>query len=215
MSYDFSFSAKSVILIIVGCVAIGVLLFVAGFIIGLDKGQSLPATETNLSRQNQSEPKTRSEKDSTASSPESSAVPKPEQHSGAEAEKPATEKSPASEKSKETQAAPEAPQAAKASKEGGAKAEAKAEGKDQDKEKAEFSLQLGAFQTEENALKLRDVFKAKGYSVFLFRVLDGDGHLWHTVRMGHYGDMKEANLAAEKITTKEQVSAWVRPANAF
>ena len=87
--------------------------------------------------------------------------------------------------------------------------------KDKEKEKDKFSVQLGAFQTEDNALRLRDSFKSKGYSVFLFRVLDGGGHVWHTVRMGHYADMKEANQAAEKITNREQVSAWVRPANAF
>ena len=84
-----------------------------------------------------------------------------------------------------------------------------------DQEKPAFSLQLGAFQTENNAIKLSDNFKSKGYPVFLFRVLDADGHLWHTVRMGHYADMKEATQAAAKMTSKEQISVWVRPSNAF
>jgi cell division septation protein DedD len=209
MSYDFSFSTKSVILIVIGCVAIGVLLFVAGFIIGVDNGHSLPSIQASFSRQNPSEPKTRSEKDSTGSASESSAAPNPEQPSGAKAEKPANEKS------KEAEATSGTLQEAKSSKDGEAKEEPKAEGKDKEKDKPAFSVQLGAFQTEDHALALRDKFKAKGYSVFLFRVLDADGHMWHTVRMGHYADMKEASHAAEKITNKEQISAWVRPADAF
>ena len=64
-------------------------------------------------------------------------------------------------------------------------------------------------------MKLSDTFKSKGYPVFLFRVMDADGHVWHTVRMGHYADMKEATQAAAKMTSKEQISVWVRPSNAF
>ena len=201
---------------VLGCIAVGVLLFFAGFIIGLDKGQSEPGIRASLSGPNQPEPKTESEKGSAASSSENSAASKQEQPSAGSSEKPAAGKSkeppaPAPAESKP----PEAAQGAKSSapKEGEAKEPGKE--KDQDKEKAEFSLQLGAFQTEDNALMLRDKFKAKGYSVFLFRVLDSDGHLWHTVRMGHYADMKQANQAAEKMTNKEQISTWVRPANAF
>ena len=210
MSYDFSFSNKSLILIIAGCVAVGLLLFFAGFIIGLDRGQNESTVRASVTGHNQPESKTESDKGPTASSAENPAAPQPEQPSTTVSEKPVAEKS------KEAPAAaaaegksPEAPKDAKSAspKEG--------EGKDKEKEKDKFSVQLGAFQTEDNALRLRDSFKSKGYSVFLFRVLDGGGHVWHTVRMGHYADMKEANQAAEKITNREQVSAWVRPANAF
>src|SRR5262245_10946359 len=134
MSHDFSFSTKSVILIVAGCIAIGVLLFVAGYIIGLDKGQ-----DVIFAGQHQSAPKARAEKDSS----ESSAAAKLAPQSNAEEEKPS------SEKSRETQSASEPSQDTKPSKGPEAKGEAKAEGKDKDKdkEKPEFSLQLGAFQT--------------------------------------------------------------------
>jgi|SRR5205809_6409747 len=207
MSYDFSFSNKSLILIIAGCVAVGLLLFFAGFIIGLDRGQNEPTVRASVIGHNQPESKTESDKGPTASSAENLAAPQPEQPSA-----PASEK-PVAEKSKEAPAAAaegKSPEAAK-----DAKSASPKEGEGKEKEKEKFSVQLGAFQTEDNALRLRDSFKSKGYSVFLFRVLDGGGHVWHTVRMGHYADMKEASQAAEKITNREQVSAWVRPANAF
>lgn len=204
MSYDFSFEKKSIILIAIGCVAIGVLLFFAGYIVGLDRGQNQSVVQAS----------------SVAAKP----VPSKETATS-EKEKPAAEKVPPVPAEEPKKAAPEKsqePAAANAeSKSSAAPADAKPsaakeeDAKDKDKEKPAFSVQLGAFQTEENAVKLRDTLKAKGYSVFLFRVLDADGNVWHTVRTGHYSDMKEAAREAVKITRKEQISAWVRPANAF
>lgn len=209
MSYDFSFSKKSIILMIIGCVAIGVLLFFAGFIIGLDKGQNQSVVQASLPGQKQSESKTGPEKAETGASSEKPSASKKEESSASASEKPGGEKG------QETAASPTAekktPEAAQEDKD---KDDAK--GKDgKEKDKPAFSVQLGAFQAEDHALALRDKFKAKGYPVFLFHVLDSNGHLWHTVRTGHYADMKEASHAAEKITDKEQISAWVRPANAF
>ena len=205
MSYDFSFEKKSLILIVIGCVAIGVLLFFAGYIVGLDRGQNQSVVQAS----------------STAVKNSSS-----KETAAAEKEKPAADKEPPAPAEEPKKAAPEKsqePATAKAeSKSAAAPTDAKpsatkeeAKDQDKDKEKPAFSVQLGAFQTEENAVKLRDNLKAKGYSVFLFRVMDADGNVWHTVRTGHYADMKEAAREAVKITRKEQISAWVRPANAF
>jgi len=205
MSYDFSFEKKSIILIAIGCVAIGVLLFFAGYIVGLDRGQNQSVVQA-----------------SSAAAVKSSSS---KETAAAEKEKPAAEKEPAAPAEEPKKAAPEkSPEPAAANAEGksaAAPTDAKPaagkeeDAKDKDKEKPAFSVQLGAFQTEENAVKLRDNLKTKGYSVFLFRVMDADGNVWNTVRTGHYADMKEAAREAVKITRKEQISAWVRPANAF
>ncbi len=214
MSYDFSFTTKSIILILVGCLAIGVLLFFAGYIIGLDKGQSEPSLRAGLPGRGPSEPKDESQNKAAALPLEKPSASQKEGPQAPAPEKPGAEKgqgpsAPASAEKKPAEASPEGK--ASSPKEG-----EEAKGKDaKEKEKPAFSVQLGAFQTEDHALALRDKFKGKGYPVFLFRVLDSNGHMWHTVRMGHYGDMKEAGQAAEKITNKEQISAWVRPANAF
>jgi len=220
MSYDFSFSTKSIILMMVGCLAIAVLLFFAGYIIGLDKGESGPSLRASLPGNDQSESKTAPEKQTTASPLEKPSASKKEASAAPAPEKPEAEKgqgppAPAATEKKSAEASPEGK--ASSPKEG-EEAKDKDDGKSKDakeKDKPAFSVQLGAFQTEDHALALRDRFKGKGYPVFLFRVLDPNGHVWHTVRMGHYSDMKEAGHAAEKITNKEQVSAWVRPANAF
>jgi DedD protein len=205
MNYEFSFDKKSVILVIGGCVAIGVLLFFAGYIVGIDRGQSQPVVQANsiapgsatAGKTPDKEPPPQLPKDKPASEQEPSTP-------AAEAKKAAPDKAtqPSAKDATETKS----PDAAADDKPSPAK---------QAGDKPAFSVQLGAFQTEENALRLRDTLKAKGYPVFLFRVMDGDNHVWHTVRIGHYADNKEATRAAVKIATKEQISAWVRPANAF
>lgn len=217
MSYDFSFSTKSIILIIIGCLAVGILLFFAGYIIGLDKGKSDLTLQAGLPDLNQSGSKKEDAK-TAASPPEKPSASKKEGPAAPAPGKSGTEKgqeppAPAAAEKKSGEASPE--KKASSSKEG-EEAKDKDDGKDaKDKDKPAFSVQLGAFQTEDHALVLRNRFKGKGYPVFLFRVLDPNGHVWHTVRMGHYSDMKEAAQAAEKLTNKEQISAWVRPANAF
>jgi cell division septation protein DedD len=211
MSYDFSFDKKSVLLIVLGCAAVGLLLFFAGFIVGLDRGKS-----QLVAPQNKREIPSVPEKESTASASEKTDVAQQEPSSTAVSEKPAPEKSkePPAPGSAENKSSEPQQDSKPSPKQDDAK-DKDDKDKDKDKEKTEFSLQLGAFQTEDNALKLRDSLKSKGYPVFLFRVLDSNGHLWHTVRMGQYADMKAASQAAAKMTGKEQISAWVRPSNAF
>lgn len=199
MSYDFSFEKNSILLIVGGCIAIGILLFVAGFILGLDKASGQPEAGTKQQApQNQTERKP--------------PVQAAEQHS-ALSQKPA----PAQKESSSSASADSTkPSASQAQVKPAPTTEDGSKGKNEEsKEQAGFSLQLGAFQAEDHALKLRDSLKAKGYPVFLFRALDADGHIWHTVRMGHYPDTKKASEAAARFTSKERISAWVRPSDAL
>lgn len=204
MSYDFSFEKKSIILIAIGCLAIGVLLFFAGYIVGLDRGQNQSVVQASSAA---AAVKSSSSKETAAAEKEKSPAEKEPPAPAEEPKKAAPEKSPEPATAKAESKSAAAP--------AGTKPSAAKEEDTKDKEKPAFSVQLGAFQTEDNAVKLRDNLKARGYSVFLFRVMDADGNVWHTVRTGHYADMKEAAREAVKITRKEQISAWVRPANAF
>lgn len=198
MSYDFSFDKKSAILVLAGCIAVGVLLFLAGYILGLDRGQTQTVVQANSVSQNGQTPKNK------------------QQSPSAEAEAPpSAEKPSASAPKAAPKDTPPAASAADSKSEAAGDKSQPAKDAATDKDKSTFSLQLGAFQTETNALKLRNTLRAKGYQVFLFRVQDANGNLWNTVRMGHYADMKEASHAAAKMTSKEQISAWVRPSNAF
>ena len=202
MSYDFSFDKKSAILVVVGCLAIGALLFFAGYIVGLDRGQNQAEVQANVTSPKGQTPKSK-QQHSAAETETSTQLEKP---SSAPAPKAAPKES---QQASAPNAAESKPPEAAGDKQPAAKDAAA------DKDKSTFSLQLGAFQTETNARKLRDTLRAKGYPVFLFRVQDGNGNLWNTVRMGHYADPKEASHAAAKVTSKEQISAWVRPSNAF
>lgn len=196
MSYDFSFDKKTIILMAIGSVAIGVLLFLAGFIVGLDRSSGQAEAATKHSPQSGAETKPSAQ---LADHP-TPALSKPSPDKAKESS------SPASADSSKALASQQEPKSSEA---------ASKEKAEDTKDQPAFSLQLGAFQAEDNALKLRDNLKAKGYPVFLFRVLDAEGHVWHTVRMGQYTDMKKASQAAAVFSSKEQTSAWVRPSNAF
>ena len=51
MNYDFSLNKKSLIFIISGCLAVSVLVFFAGFVLGWDRGTKHPA-QLELKKQN-------------------------------------------------------------------------------------------------------------------------------------------------------------------
>jgi cell division septation protein DedD len=213
MSYDFSFDKKSAILIIAGCAAIGALLFFAGFILGLDHGQAEAKTAAPVGRaaaavpapkasgSSNSKPKSDSDTPSLTSSNQNSNKP------GAPAPKP--------EESSKSASAP--PAAAAKGPIAGEKTETasktEAESPDAAEDQTGFCLQLGAFKTEENAQRLMASMKTRGYTVFLYKALDTNNHVWHTVRMGPYPDVKKAAQAAQEFSRKEQIPAFVRPRN--
>ncbi|HEY6350628.1 MAG TPA: SPOR domain-containing protein [Candidatus Angelobacter sp.] len=251
MSYDFSFDKKSVLFILGGSVAIGVLLFFAGFIMGWDRGEyaarldmensdgsstaqkqpasGKPAVETAALAKPQAQTKSTAESDSAQPKPvsapqakETSATPaapeaKPEQPSAAAAseskpEKPVSATSPP--KPPEQTAAQAAPE--KSAPEKPSPSQAASSGADPaapDAEQSAFSLQLGAFQDEHNAVRFKNDLKSRGYPVFVFHTLDAGGRIWHTVRLGHYPDMKKASEAATVFVGKEKIPAFVRPGN--
>ena len=226
MSYDFSFDKKSIFFIFGGSVAIGALLFFAGFIIGWDRGTEDARLE--FEKQNPVSPvvaKVKTARDGVASAPaktkaatdsqaapaqEASTAQAPEQKSAVAPELKTTPKpSPAEpEKKPETQAS-----AGPASAGGETSAQKKPSPGAKADDASGFSLQVGAFQNENNALRCESSLKSRGYAVFVFDTLDASGHTWHTVRMGHYPDMDKASAAATVFTSKERLPVFIRPVN--
>jgi cell division septation protein DedD len=192
MAYDYSFDKKTVLLILAGCISVGVLLFVAGLIIGFDRGASqarvqlgkdIPAKEMKVE------------------------VPKPKEAVAAPAKEAAPAAPSAKQEAGEAKAAPpekSAPQPA------AQPVPAAAPAADAGNE---FSVQLGAFESAENALKLCDKVKARGYAAFVLDVQDSAGRQWHAVRMGHFKKLETAARAAVAFTGKEKIPAFVRPGN--
>jgi cell division septation protein DedD len=191
MSYDYSFTNKSVVLIVAGCLTIGILLFVAGFIVGLDHGAAREQPKKEAAHQPGK---------SDAEKPGSEITAKPEPQNQAVATKdPVTApaeaaKEPAKQQPVAATAPPSDP----------------GPGPDAANE---FAIQIGAFESQENAVALRDRVKSKGYSAFVFDAPDGGGHVWHAVRMGHFKKLEDATRAAVAFTRKERIPAFVRPGN--
>ena len=216
MSYDFSFDKKSVFLIVGGCVAIGVLLFFAGFVVGWDRG----SYQARLEFQKQPAPvvaeklpppaaDTTTGKAATASNAEpaqptsgqeSSAAVKGNQPSPVAA---GNDSQTVDAKPSQAQAAPPKP----------ASDAAPSQQDDPATEAEGFSLQVGAFQNEVNAQRCQNSLKSRGYSVFVFHTLDAGGRSWHAVRIGKYTDIKKASQAAVAFTGKEKLPVFIRPVN--
>jgi cell division septation protein DedD len=240
MSYDFSFDKKSIFFILGGSVAIGALLFFAGFIVGWDRGTDEARLE--FQKQNPAAPvvakakttpasvapapaETKTATDSQAAPPkdapsnqqtEQKSLPAPELKAAAKPSPAESEKKPETQASASSATIGEEPSTQKepsAQKESLAQKKASSAAQADADEASGFSLQIGAFQNEDNALRCKSSLKSRGYAVFVFNTLDAAGRTWHTVRMGHYPSVDKASAAAAVFTTKERLPVFIRPVN--
>jgi len=235
--YDFSLDKKTLIFISVCCLTVGGLLFFAGIIVGLDRGSH--ETQARMEKEFSAR-LTAGAKQADPSGPSAASIPPElaESQPGNPAAAPAVPDplESASAESMLASAPANQPQLLTvagtsrssvssqlrrpvAVEENAAPADEEARNEDEEEADAgsepatDFSLQLGAFRSQENATRLRDDLKARGYAVFLLRTVDARGTEWHTVRMGHYHDMAEASSKAADFSGETQMVAVVRAAN--
>jgi len=216
--YDFSLDRKTLVFITVCCLVVGGLLFFAGTIVGLDRGSH----ETQARMEKEFSARLAAAK---AAAPPEEAQSQPDDSGMAMSESPDPDPAPGpAERSSDSPSRPQLfPVAAtmrspaitseenSASEAEDAVAEEEA---DADSEPADdYSLQIGAFRSQDNAVRLRDDLKARGYAVYLLRTVDERGNEWHTVRLGHYRDRAEASGEAAAFSGETQLAAVVRPAN--
>lgn len=83
--------------------------------------------------------------------------------------------------------------------------------KKEDRPKKIYTVQVGAFLSEENAVKRRIYLAKKGYRVRVVRFTDRKGRVWHTIRLGQYENLKEARKVAKTLAAKEKIQTSVRP----
>jgi len=88
----------------------------------------------------------------------------------------------------------------------------KSDPKKLEEEDKAFSVQVGAFQSRENAQKLTELLKAKGYAARLQPFEGWSKKVLYTVRMGEYGTRREAEKKAAAFSSQEQLPSTVRPA---
>ncbi|MBT3225604.1 MAG: SPOR domain-containing protein [Deltaproteobacteria bacterium] len=84
----------------------------------------------------------------------------------------------------------------------------------QEQQRAEFSVQIGAFLKKDNATRMVSKLKAKGYKPSLV-VVETPGKRWHLVHVGSYAGKKTALSAAQKLTDTENMETAVVKNNAI
>ena len=77
--------------------------------------------------------------------------------------------------------------------------------------KMTHSIQVGAFRNLKYAEKMVTQLEAKGYPAQIFQINDSKGRLWHTVRIGDYATLEEAQAKAEAFSVLESMQTAVRP----
>jgi hypothetical protein len=77
--------------------------------------------------------------------------------------------------------------------------------------KMTHSVQVGAYRISNNAKKIIDLLKAKGYPGRIVTVTDSGGEYWYTVRIGDYPTRETARQHAAEFSAKEKMETAVRP----
>jgi cell division septation protein DedD len=78
-------------------------------------------------------------------------------------------------------------------------------------EMSAFSVQVGVFVSENDAHQLVRQLQKKGYTPIVLAASDDESRLWYSVRVGAYTNKTEAAQAASNIADQEKLKAVVRP----
>lgn len=79
--------------------------------------------------------------------------------------------------------------------------------------KGKFTIQVGSYQSSQEATQTMNQWKKKGYQAFLATGnVPGKG-VWYRVRIGGFATRDEASKYLEKLKQKEKASAIVVPSN--
>jgi cell division septation protein DedD len=216
MSYDFSFSKKTISFALAGFAFVGIMLFVAGLLIGTNwKAEPAPAVAVVAKQPApappappppaapQEEPAVRAD----VAKPEAAMPSEADASSGASAPVKQAHGNAASVSSKRWQSFLPAPP-----NDGELKIIREAEpSANEDAEMTAFSVQVGVFVFENDAHQLVRQLQKKGYTPIVLAASDKDSKLKYSVRIGAYKNETEAARAASNIAEQEKLTAIVRP----
>jgi len=208
MTYDFALDKKSVISLIAGSVAIAVLLFVAGLIVGrqwlgTDSVAVAHAAENERAAL-PTEPVLNEEAVAHPATPKGKpALPLPPKQAG---ETPVEQTVPAAPVAVPGNVPP--PQVvSEAATENGDQSAANTTPAESDN----VTVQVGVFLDEKEAGRLLQQMENKGYRPTFFSGRDAESRQWYAVRIGVYSDKQQAANAAANFTKQEKLKAVVRP----
>lgn len=209
MTYDFALDKKAAISLIAGSVAIAILLFVAGLIVGRQwpgaDATALASTKAEKERAAApSEPVLNDEPAAPPAGPQkatpSLVLPK---QAG---EAPAGQSVPATPAAALGTVPP--PQVI---------SEAETQNIDEYAANAQpaeanyLTVQVGVFLDDKEAGRLLQQMESKGYRPTFFSGRDAESRQWYAVRIGVYSDKQQAASAAANFTKQEKLKAVVRP----
>jgi cell division protein FtsN len=210
MTYDFALDKKAIISLIAGSVAIAVLLFLAGLIVGRQwPGTDSIATASAAGNEHAALP-TEPVLNEEAAVPRSSGAPhkaKPTLLLPKQAGETPTEQS-APPAAAPGNAPP--PQVISEAEPENAAADQSAVNTPP-AESDYLTVQVGVFLDDKEAGRLLQQMESKGYRPTFFSGRDAESRQWYAVRIGVYSDKQQAVNAAANFTKQEKLKAVVRP----
>ena len=214
MSYDFSFSTKALSFVLAGSAFVGIMLFIAGLLIGTN-WKAEPNNAVNVAVKQpvaapQPEP-TVAPQDSVMSA--HVATPEAAAPGGADASSLASAPVKQAHVSAESVISRrwQAPQPAAPHDDELRVVQEAETPANETAEMPPFSVQVGVFVSENDARQLVRQLQKKGYTPIVLAANDDESKLWYSVRIGTYKNMTEAAQAASNIADQEKLKAVVRP----
>lgn len=87
-------------------------------------------------------------------------------------------------------------------------AEKKEPGAPYDAEASFFAIQIGAFSSEERAVRTAKSWQERGYDTF-YQAPTGGGDLYWRTFLGRFNDLDEANALAEELKKKHDLKSFI------
>lgn len=205
MNYEFSLNKTAVVSLIAGSIVIGILLFAAGWTVGMLWSPGNSPSSASTTAQNKEvglpkEPVLNDEAPAPRSAPPKSVNPQVDQPI-----------KPAATAPEEAVLATEAPAT-----NGEVKIISEADPANNENttavaEPEYVTVQIGVFLDEQVANRLLKQVESKGYAPSFFSGRDAEARQWYAVRIGAYSDKEQAANAATNFTRQEKIKAVVRP----
>jgi hypothetical protein len=207
MNYEFALDKKASISLIAGSVLIGILLFVAGLIVGrqwtvVASAEAASTTTNNERAALPNEPVLNEDASAPKTDTPTSIKPKvtaSQEPAAAATESAAASKLPASQPAGDVRIIESVTDDA-------------ATQPDEKAADPEYvTVQVGVFLDQKEASHLLQQIEARGYAPTFFSGRDAEARQWYAVRIGVYSDKQQATTAAANFTKQEKMKAVVRP----
>jgi len=215
MNYEFALDKKAIISLIACLLLIGVLLFVAGWIIGRQWTTGETTSTPSVTEEQRAGLPTEPVLDEAPATPKAAAP----NTARPKLEPPQQPQAPAPAAASQAPAAAATVAAAVSPRDDRVVIVSEADTDQTNKQDATepeyVTVQVGVFLDEKEASRLLQQMERKGYAPTFFSGRDAEARQWYAVRIGTYSDREQATRAAANFTKQEKIKAVVRPAESL